>query len=381
MTKRLFLSISMIMALLVTSCIKSTYDMSMLSKKAQLSPTLALSAVKGDVSFSDMVKSSDTVRFAQDNLVILVFKKDSIINMKLSDFSKGTVVYMSAPIETTDFDLNIHDVLSHISGDFLVSNPTMNFSYTNSFTDSVKVNLIASATRGSNSVNLDLVPFFLALPDINAEQQITSSYLVDKTNSNLQNLISLPPEVIDFSGTVTLRTSAKGLQVENYNLGSERLLGSLELDIPLELKINNLQFNDTIDNFLEDKGNDNPADPADFQTLRVIVNAKNGFPLGASLKMSLFDSVSNKVISTINADAIIAPAAVDSNGKATVATESSTVIDFTKEFLNSINKADKIIFWFTLNSTGGSSQDVKIYSDYRISFTASLVVKPVINLK
>jgi hypothetical protein len=31
---------------------------------------------------------------------------------------------------------------------------------------------------------------------------------------------------------------------------------------------------------------------------------------------------------------------------------------------------------FTMNTTDGGSKDVKIYSDYRIRFTAGLVVKP-----
>ena len=82
----------MIMVLSVTGCIKETYNMNMLSKKAHLSPTLAISAVKGDISLSDIVKPNDTVVFDQNKLVILVFKKDSVVDLKLTDFSKGTIV-------------------------------------------------------------------------------------------------------------------------------------------------------------------------------------------------------------------------------------------------------------------------------------------------
>ncbi len=38
--------------------------------------------------------------------------------------------------------------------------------------------------------------------------------------------------------------------------------------------------------------------------------------------------------------------------------------------------ADKIIFKFTMNTTDNGSKDVKIYSDYKIDFKASLVLKP-----
>jgi hypothetical protein len=147
--------------------------------------------------------------------------------------------------------------------------------------------------------------------------------------------------------------------------------------------MSNLQFADTVDNFLKDKntGNDDPLKPEDFQLLRINISAKNGFPLGVSMKMSLYNSSTKTSMNTVNANDILDPAPVDSNGKTTGQTETSTSIEFTKEFFSSVNKADKVIFSFTLNSTGNGLQDVKIYSDYRISFNASLVVKPDINLK
>jgi hypothetical protein len=99
------------------------------------------------------------------------------------------------------------------------------------------------------------------------------------------------------------------------------------------------------------------------------------------MKMCLYNSSTNDTTSTVNAKDILKPATVDNNGKTTGVTETSTSIEFTKEFFKKVNTANKIIFWFTLNSTGNGSQDVKIYSDYRINFNASLVVKPDINLK
>jgi hypothetical protein len=382
MIKRSFLFISMIMALTITGCIKETYNMKMLSKEAQLSPTMAISAVKGDISLSDIVKTNDTIVFDQNKFVTLVFKKDSVVDLKLPDFSKGTLVQRTAIIEPSTFDLNIHDVLSHITGSFLITNPSIIFNYSNSFPDSIKINLTATGKRKDQTVNLNLAPFSLTRPNIPVQPEITTSYVIDKTNSNLQNLISLPPEVINFSGSAVLTTSAKSSQIDDYVLGSNHLLGSLEIDVPLELTINNLQFTDTVDNFLEDKGNgnDNPVKPEDFQFLHINIAAKNGFPLGVSLKMSLYDSGTNTIKSSVDATGILDPAPVDSNGKATGITESSTSIEFTNEFFSSVNKADKIIFRFTLNSTGDGTQDVKIYSDYRINFTAAVVVEPDINL-
>jgi hypothetical protein len=373
--------ILMILVLLVPGCIKETYNMNMLSKKAHLSPTVALSAVKGDISFSDAVKPNDTLVFDQNKLVTFIFKMDSIVNLKPADFSKGVLV-KTATILPGSYDLNINDFLSHISGDFLFANPTLKFIYTNSFPDSVRVNLSVRGERMNKSVNLKLSPFGLNKPNFPVQQDISSFHLIDKTNSNLPALVSLPPEMLYYSGDVVLTASVKSNPDNNDALIPTHMIGSLELEVPLELKINNLQFTDTVDNFIKDGNNsDGQIKVEDFQSLRVIISAKNGFPLGASVKMSLYNSTTHSVLKTIDAAGFLEPAPVDSNGKITSETESSTNIDFNKDFFSSVNKADKIIFRFTFVSTGSGSQNVKIYSDYRIKFTAALVIKPDINLK
>jgi hypothetical protein len=85
-------------------------------------------------------------------------------------------------------------------------------------------------------------------------------------------------------------------------------------------------------------------------------------------------------LNTINAGKVFEPAPVDANGKANGFTESSSDIELTKDFFTSAGQSDKIIFTFTLVTTGGGGTDVKIYSDYRISFKAAVVAKPDIDL-
>jgi len=377
MVKRSFLYTSVITVLCLAGCVNETYDMRMLSKQAHLSPTLALSAVKGDVSFSDMVKTSDTVIFDLNKLVILVFKKESVVDLKLSDFSKATI-QRTATIDPSSYDLNLGDVLDHINGTIRFYNPSLKFNYTNSFPDPIKISLNVTAKGKTSSIALALAPFTLAKPILPA-QEITSSFVIDKSNSNLPDLISLPPKSVDYSGTATITSTVKDNGEENNAIGANRLLGSLEIDVPLDLSLNNMQFKDTVNNFIKSDNGDNPLDPADFQLLRIKVSAKNGFPLGAALKMSLYDSVTKTIRSTVEATSLLNPAPVDVNGKANGVTETSTTIEFTKEFFSFVNKTDKIIFTITLNTTGTVPQEVKIYSDYRINFNAALVVKPEIN--
>ena len=381
MIKRSFFIISAIMVLSTTSCLKETYNMKMLSKQAHLSPTLAISAVTGDVSFADAVKSNDTIEFDQNNFITLVFRQNSVVNLKLTDFSKGPVIQRTAVIDPTTIDLNLHDFLRHITGDFQFLNPSIKFTYTNSFQDSVKLSLIASGQNKDRSAPLNVLPFYVIKPNLPVQQEVTATYLIDKNNSNLKNLVSLPPETISFSGTATLTTSTKSDPAGENLLSPDHLVGSVEVDVPLDMTINNLQYTDTVDNFMRDKGNNNnPMSPEDFQFLRINLSAKNGFPLGVSVKMSLYDSGTMSVKSTVDATGILLPAPVDSNGKASGVTESTATIELTRDFFSLVNTADMIIFRFSFNTSGNGSQEVKIYSDYRINFKASLVFKPDINL-
>jgi hypothetical protein len=83
---------------------------------------------------------------------------------------------------------------------------------------------------------------------------------------------------------------------------------------------------------------------------------------------------------SINALLVLTPAPVDANGKVTAPVSCSTKILVSREFWTSINKADKIIFKFSMKTTDDGSKDVKIYSDYKINFKAALVLKPDIKI-
>jgi hypothetical protein len=390
MISRLFLVLTILAVISFTGCIKETYDMNNLSKEAHLSPTLAISAVKGDISFSDLVEESDTVVFGQDNFVTLVFRRESILDLRPADFSPVKSMFRLsdqgfgftdaynvqkfATLDPDTLDLGIDDVLRHLTGDILISEPTIKLSYTNSFVDPIQLNFNAAGKRGTTTRNLDLAPFVLNHPADSLQAPVTSTYLIDKNNSSLPEVVSMLPEKIFFSGSAVMNVTSSTM----YSLLTTRKLeGSLEVELPLKLRVNNLQFTDTTDNFLAeafDKGSD--LNWADFELFRIDFNVKNGFPLGVSLQMSLCDSITHEVISSVSASDVLASAPTGSDGKATGSSESSTSISFTQEFFNSIDRSDKIIFRFIMNTTGNGTNDVKIYSDYRISFTAALVLKP-----
>lgn len=293
------------------------------------------------------------------------------------DYVKGYFGQQTETIDPDTLDLGIKDILSNITGSFLVSSPSIRFNYSNSFGIPIEIDLKATGKKGSNTVNLDLLPFYIAYPEYPVNRDADDFLDINKSNSKLPQLISMPPEEISFSGSAKMNPEGDPTHLRNnYVFGDSRFLGSVEVEVPLEFRINNLQFTDTVDNFMDDSDSDSPIKPENFELLRINIYAKNGFPLGVTLKMSLYDSANKIVRSTVDATDLIKAAPVDGTGKSNGTTETNTTIELTETFFSNVNKTDKIIFRFGLNTSENGSKDVKIYSDYRIDFKAALVVKP-----
>jgi hypothetical protein len=324
-----------------------------------------------------------SIEVSSDGSMVTFDSNDEItLDLKLLnpefDYVKGYFGQESKSIDADSLDLEIKDILSHISGEFLVSSPSIKLNYSNSFAIPIKIELKATGIRGSKKVDLGLSPFILSYPAAPAERDKSAVLTIDKTNSALPALISLPPEKVRFSGSAMMNPDGNTGARDNYIFNKSRFFGSLEVEVPLEFRLSNLQFSDTVDNFMKDEGSDNENgfNPDDFEYLKILFNAENGFPVGISLSMSLYDPGTGTIKSTINADKILEPALVDSNGKVTEPTKTETPIEITSEFWNSVSKADKIIFKFTVNTTGSDLlKDVKIYSDYSINFNAAVVLK------
>jgi hypothetical protein len=75
MTNKILKLVFLLLVFLTSACVKETYNMDKLSTKAHLTPTMALAAIRGDISFSDMVKSVDSVVIDQGKFVKLIFQE------------------------------------------------------------------------------------------------------------------------------------------------------------------------------------------------------------------------------------------------------------------------------------------------------------------
>ena len=107
--------------------------------------------------------------FDQNNLVKIVFKEDSVLDLTLTDFKglknmvaedgKGTLIQKTAIIESRTINLDIEDFLSHITGTLYVANPSIKLNYTNYLANPVSITLNITGRRADKTLSLGLAPF------------------------------------------------------------------------------------------------------------------------------------------------------------------------------------------------------------------------------
>ncbi len=290
------------------------------------------------------------------------------------DYITGYFGMQTEGEDNDTIDLDLGEIFAGNTNAFYFANPIMRMHYKNSFGLPIE---IAAEARGlsdeGGDVGLNRAPEDLLYPTTIETRDVEATFVIDKDNSDLPELVSMFPDDIIFGGSAT--TNPLGdVGPDNIVFSDSRLLVDLEVELPMEFWMNNLVLSDTIDNFLlPDEDGDSPLDFIDEFELRMFI--ENGFPLGGKFSITLYDSTNAVEKSMIETGDFFDPAPVDANGIVTSSTEKSTVLTLTDEFMEDGLVAEKMIINFTFNTTGSGSQAVKIMSDYSIYFRAGLVVK------
>ncbi|MDX9929281.1 MAG: hypothetical protein RBS37_05450 [Bacteroidales bacterium] len=291
------------------------------------------------------------------------------------DYVKGFFGQMTETIENDTINLDIQEILDRITGDFYFADPRLTLDYSNSFGLPVGITLEAAGKKDDQTVDLDAGQFVLDYP-VFPIRTIESSYTIDRSNSSLPELISLPPTSIIIGGTAALNPNPVAGVRDNYIFGDSRFVAAVEALVPADFWVNNLQFADTLENFLkpEDEGEDFSL--ADLGYFRLDLMVTNGFPLGTTVIIILHDTITGIDLYELEIEDFIEPAPVNTEGRVTTPSEKVTRVVLEKDFFEATEVANAIVVKFTLNTTGSGTQSVKIYSDYSISFKIGIVVKP-----
>ncbi|HHU35019.1 MAG TPA: hypothetical protein GXZ49_07290 [Bacteroidetes bacterium] len=321
---------------------------------------------------------------------IIDFNSNDMIRVRYSlnnnniDYIRGYFGAREEEIPKDTLDLGMEGLFSRLSGSIYLADPSITLSYTNSIGIPFELNMDVKGIKDNEVTSLNYAPFTMDYPIDTDNREVTGSMSIDNTNSAIADIISSIPDRLIMGGSVRMYPDGCPGSRNSYLFGNSKIEGDLTFNLPLEFRFNNLQFTDTLDNFFNNKDNQNngfnpendgedgssAVDMLDNVVMKLTVD--NGFPLGLAASIVLYDSITSTNLYRLNLPDLIAPAPVNTNGKVISANTSVSTVELDDQFFEEARRAHKIIVQFTLNTTG--TDNVKIYSDYSIGFKAAVLV-------
>lgn len=272
---------------------------------------------------------------------------------------------LSLDIDKVNLDFDLYD---RLSGEFRLTNPYVSFFYDNSAGVPIEllVNMDATSDEG-NSVGLfdaEQREFAIDYPD-EPYDSVAGEILIDKETSNIVELIALPPSAINIDASVIMNPDGPGTG-QNIVTTDSRAEFGVEFVLPLEMQLTNLGFADTVEIDIETEEYDM------VELLLLTLRVNNGFPLGASVDLSLYDSKADQVLHSFGDVMLTEAATVDEEGFVIEGGEatSEAEVEVTGDILDALNRADHVIVSARLNTGkhNGSQVPVKFQTTNSLNF-------------
>lgn len=111
-----------------------------------------------------------------------------------------------------------------------------------------------------------------------------TSWFMDETNSNITSFLSSEPQLLELSAWVTSNPNGFDPANPNFVDADGFVTGELRVEVPLALRVEQLDFVDTLDASLEFEEEELELDSAE---LRLILH--NGFPFGVDVAVTFLD--------------------------------------------------------------------------------------------
>jgi len=311
------------------------------------------------------------VNFDLTDSVVLTYTISDI------DFSyvEGYFGQHSFDVDEDAIDLGLGEIEDKISGTITLTNPIININYSNSVGVPVSfdLDLIGSNSAGETQ-GLNASTMNIAYPADKDNSPVASTVSFNKDNTDIVELIEMRPGEIIYSGGATVNPLGKQ-GWDNFVTSESSVVAGLEIELPLELRANNLTLQDTLENPLKLEDSDEDEDfginNVESAGLHLLVN--NGFPLEIGFNIQLYDSIADQVLATLDVPALFPAAPVDGNGVVTEPTEDTTSIVITGAFLENLEIADELIVRGSLNTSNSGA--VKILTTYTIDFKLGVSTK------
>ena len=136
----------------------------------------------------------------------------------------------------------------------------------------------------TNELESEAPPLVVPPATGSAQSPSVTSWFMDATNSNITSFVSAEPQLLELSAWVTSNPNGFDPLNPNFVDADGFVTGEMRVEVPLSLRLEQLDFVDTLDATLAFEEEDLQVDSAE---LRLILH--NGFPFGVDVAVTFLD--------------------------------------------------------------------------------------------
>jgi hypothetical protein len=295
-----------------------------------------------------MDNASQWVEFDSSSAITFTYSFDNIA----LDYVEGWVGNKTIDLarDTIPFEI---EQLMNLSGTMEFANPEISLLIKSNIGIPIGLDL-GLINHGISGTEVDLGLDLLNLPvPASHGTYVEEKVKINNSNSNLSAFLATIPNQLYVSGSALTNpaSSASNPDYSNFVSSDGELNLGIEIELPFDLKIQNLTFSDTIGvNISRDQ-------VEDFESGSISLLTLNGLPFDIDLNLIFFDSITNLVYDTIAID-MLDPAIVNTDGVVTEAAEKHFEFSLTKDEFLDLSNSNKVIIQANINTSNGGTQHV-----------------------
>ncbi len=296
-----------------------------------------------------------------------------ILDSMLISYAEGYFGKIDYPVPRDSIEIEVFRIFEE--GNLYFEEPKISITVNNSFgvPTSAYFNMLDAITSDGTRISVSNTVLSQGMefdyPDLSEVGQFVSTeFVVDKSNSNIEDIIGQPIQYIDYELFTSANPDADPT-IRGFATDSSAISVDLLVELPLYGRANNFTVFDTIDLDLDASNNE-------VSSVAFRLHSENELPVDIKTQVYFTDSNFN-IIDSLNTDfstPIIASAPIDSDGNSNGMTEETTDFEITEDrYYKIANQATKVLLKAAISTTDNGSKLVRIHADD--DFTMKLGVK------
>jgi hypothetical protein len=283
-----------------------------------------------------------------------------------------------------DQEMNIELFKGNFTGSVKFNDPRLKMTVHNSFGLPIGFGFENAYTRMRDGTvnNLILIPdlFILEAPGIDfAGESRTSVFSINRDSSNIEDMFTTDLQKLVYSVRI-VTNPPQADSSDNFFLKSSTVSVDYEFELPMNLRVNDLVLQDTIDFKL---GGEDEDRQLDINALQVRIETDNGMPVDVDLQVYFADPLYT-ILDSLYSDEnrqILVSGELDPTGRVIAPTNNVSIIDLSQDKIDNIMDAAYAFIQVTAETTNSGQSDVRFFSDYNIGFKLGTRVEASIEIE